>query len=485
MPSRAVAPPARDAGSRVRVVAGSVVAAALVAGAAITTNVMLAAAAVVAIAAVALLSRALLADVSAVLVVFLPLLFLFPQSLVLAGPLKSVGSPVTLVGLFCLVAWVAARVTRGASFSGDPRIRLALYVLLALFGVSLCVGFLRGPSPQEADSAIRATIRYAAFAGITLTALDGVTGRRRAEQITRILPPVLLLVAAIAFLEYRFPAFSWSEVATPPGFVTGGGEGHISIERQGFRRVHAAAVHPIEFAVALGASLPILMHHLSFAARRLAVISGIAIAGIALTVPTAISRAGLVTTALSVLLYAAFRGQGYVAKLLVAGAMGAVALASVIPGLLRANLRQITGMSADPSIAGRTEDYGITSELIRGHEVVGRGLGTFNPQTYFIIDNQFLGTLLETGIVGLAALFAFVLVALSVLWRTARRSDAPAARSFSAALLATLASLTVASVTFDVLSFSQTAFLFFLVAGLAGACSADPHPVADAGPRTG
>lgn len=438
------------------------------------------------LALLVLLNRALQRDFSAVLVVLLPVLFLFPQSLVLAGPLKSVGSPVTLVGLCCLIVWAAARMLRPGTATGDPRARMALALMVGVFAVSFFVGFLRAGSADETASAVRIAIRYAALVGITLTALDAVKDPKRAEQITRILPPVLLLVAVIAFLEYRIPSFSWAQLATPPGFVTGGGDGHISIERQGYRRVHAAAVHPIEFAVALGAALPILLHHLSFGSRRLAACSGLAIAGVALTVPTSISRAGILTTALSVLLYAALRGRRYFAHLLFAGAVGAFALAAVIPGLLRANLRQVTGMASDPSIAGRTQDYGLSAGLLQGHEIIGRGLGTFDPQTYFLLDNQFLGTLLETGIVGLAALFGFVLVAARLLWSSSRAASDPAMASFSAALLATLTGLTVASVTFDVLSFNQTAVLFFLVGGLAGACVASsPTPEGLSAPGTG
>src|SRR5688572_9281159 len=42
--------------------------------------------------------------------------------------------------------------------------------------------------------------------------------------------------------------------------------------------------------------------------------------------------------------------------------------------------------------------------LIAGFEAFGRGLGTFDPTLYFYLDNQYLGSLLEGGVLGVTTL---------------------------------------------------------------------------------
>ena len=85
-----------------------------------------------------------------------------------------------------------------------------------------------------------------------------------------------------------------------------------------------------------------------------------------------------------------------------------------------------------------------------------------------ILDNQWLGTLLETGAVGFFAWFWFFV-------RVERRFGADAGRDDSgrgwllASLAAGVAAYAVGMLTYDAFSFIQVTFLLFLLVGLGSA----------------
>ena len=51
-------------------------------------------------------------------------------------------------------------------------------------------------------------------------------------------------------------------------------------------------------------------------------------------------------------------------------------------------------------------DYDLVPALIAEYPITGRGASTFLPSEYFILDNQMLGTLIQTGILGLIGILA-------------------------------------------------------------------------------
>ncbi len=141
----------------------------------------------------------------------------------------------------------------------------------------------------------------------------------------------------------------------------------------------------------------------------------------------------------------------------------------MVPGLLGTVRSLFRDVGTDPSIAGRTDDYAAIPGLMQGHWWLGRGTGTFLPDVYFFLDNQFLAALLQGGIVGLTAFIALFVVGLGIARGVRRRTPDPALRSEAQALAGTIAALAAASVVFDALAFRQSAFLLFLAIGCAGA----------------
>src|SRR4029077_18881039 len=120
------------------------------------------------------------------------------------------------------------------------------------------------------------------------------------------------------------------------------------------------------------------------------------------------------------------------------------------------------------SISSRTSDYATVAPFLRHSPWVGRGPGTFAPPKFDMLDNQYLGTLIEMGIIGLVALLIFF-VAPAVLARGARRRMTdPGDRLFGQMLAAGSIGMAVAAFTFDGLSFPTFTRLTGLVLGLAG-----------------
>ena len=88
----------------------------------------------------------------------------------------------------------------------------------------------------------------------------------------------------------------------------------------------------------------------------------------------------------------------------VLGLVGFGVFTAAMPGLVATLRYFIFAGSNDSSISARTEDYASIPNLIVGREVFGRGLGTWSPTLYFYLDNQYLLTYLEGGLVAVAVL---------------------------------------------------------------------------------
>ena len=124
----------------------------------------------------------------------------------------------------------------------------------------------------------------------------------------------------------------------------------------------------------------------------------------------------------------------------------------------------------DCSSSGRIADIGPALDQLRTSPFVGIGYGTRivagdersnPPRNACILDDQWLGTLLETGIIGI---FAWVWVFARLIRRLGRSA---AARGYDGelcvALAACLAAFAFSMFTFDAFGFVQVSFLLFLL----------------------
>ena len=55
------------------------------------------------------------------------------------------------------------------------------------------------------------------------------------------------------------------------------------------------------------------------------------------------------------------------------------------------------------TVSDRTADYDAVRPDLWTHILLGRGYGSYDPQTYRVLDSEILGPLVETGVLGLLA----------------------------------------------------------------------------------
>jgi O-antigen ligase len=103
------------------------------------------------------------------------------------------------------------------------------------------------------------------------------------------------------------------------------------------------------------------------------------------------------------------------------------------------------------------------------HWWFGRGFGTFLPLSYFYLDNQYLMSMLNGGLLGLVILIALYVVAMSTARGARKRTEERVQRDLAQAVAASIAAFALTALTFDQFSFDQCGFTLFVLIGCAGA----------------
>jgi O-antigen ligase len=140
-----------------------------------------------------------------------------------------------------------------------------------------------------------------------------------------------------------------------------------------------------------------------------------------------------------------------------------------VPGLVGTLYSLFNSISSDPSITGRTNDYATAGTQIDAHPLLGRGNGTYLSEKYGPLDNQYLGTLIQNGYVGLICLALLFLAGMYCLVQVCRLSRDPVIRDLALSLIACLTIVALGAATFDLLWFSTASGLTFVLVGVSGA----------------
>lgn len=142
------------------------------------------------------------------------------------------------------------------------------------------------------------------------------------------------------------------------------------------------------------------------------------------------------------------------------------------PGAL-GTITSLNGFLNTDSSAGRTSDYAAIMPDVVTRPLLGFGYGSLDvakANTYRILDNEYLGQLLQAGLIGVAAFLAMSIAAVAVARPAARSPDAARA-SPALAGLAAVVGFAVASALFDILSFPQPVYLFLFAGAVCTAAA--------------
>jgi hypothetical protein len=265
--------------------------------------------------------------------------------------------------------------------------------------------------------------------------------------------------------------------------------------RQGLLRVMGSSQHPIE----LGAVLVMLVPPGLYLAKRTRERRWYLAAGfLALATMATVARTSILMLAVAFFVFLWLR-PAEVKRLLPVFLAVILATPVLMPGAL-GTIKQsffpegglLSEQSSHPGWegSGRLADLGPSLAQFARKPLFGQGFGTRivdstgqrTDKNSLILDDQWLGLLLETGLAGALGLLWIFLRAIRRMGRAAKEDRTDRGWAL-AALTASITSFGIGMVTFDAFSFVQVTFLFFILLALGGALlQADPVPEAEPAP---
>ncbi|MGO4248737.1 O-antigen ligase family protein [Paenarthrobacter sp. RAF54_2] len=405
-------------------------------------------------------------DVSWFVIVYLVATCFIPSNLTITA-LGSVGRPTTLCGLLALAWWLLYQLQRTTpTRAGVQTVRTAMVVFLAAALTSYSLAMLHGVPDPEASPADSGLIRLASWAGIFLLINDGLASRQTLIKVLRSLVMVGTATAVLGLMQFATGSslVDWISI---PGFSAASELTGVQ-SRGGFIRAAGMASHPLEYGVVLAASLPIAIALAVTDRAKGWILRWLPVAAISAAAVLSVSRSALMAFGVAVLALIPSWPKKVRRGALLLGIVLAAGMYLVTPGMLGTLRGLFTVGTADPSISSRTSAYATAFGMLANNPVVGRGFGTFLPD-YVIVDNQFLGILVELGFAGLAAFTGLILCAIVGAWRARKLSTDAQMRQISQAVLASITAIAVTFAFFDGLSFPMAASLLFFMLGIAGA----------------
>ncbi|MEE6257787.1 O-antigen ligase family protein [Plantactinospora sonchi] len=409
-------------------------------------------------------------DATAAIIASLLLAYLLPFRLVFP-PLSDLGKPGLMVGFGLLVWWGLSRLHPSLVTRGQQPMRWAMAIYLVTLLLSYIAGQARGMPVLEVNGAERTLLQALAGAGILLAAADGVLTRERIDTILRWLCWGCAFMAFVALTQFVTRIDLTTYMKLPPlltfhrevvGFRERGGDGLV--------RVAGTAGHYIEFSVLMVIGLVVAIHFARFADRRRdRQIYGALAMVQAAVIPISLSRTGVLALGAAILLFILVWPLRTTFNVLVVGCFLTALIQTVRPGLLATLKSLLLAGESDPSVQARVEDYDYVAPFIRERPWLGRGIGTFLPELYQLLDNQWLTTLVQTGFIGVAGLTVFFMSGVVVAGRVRRFARSERDRDLAAVLAVALGVAAVSGFTFDSMYFTTFFITVHLLLGLSGA----------------
>jgi hypothetical protein len=330
-------------------------------------------------------------------------------------------------------------------------------------------------SSKQLLAADRWLIQLAVMTGIALVTAECLDSKEDVRRVLRVLTWGAAFCGVVAAIQY-WGNTDISHYLKLPGFTID----RIDVTdvigaRGGVNRVSGTAGNAIELGVTAAMVLPLAIYMAIHDTERSVRARWLPVPLIALAVPVSVSRSAIIGLAITI---------GFLIVLmparqrLVALAVVPIALAGLFMtahGLIGTLVSYFGLGDRDSSITHRTDNYPYVEHVVREAPLFGHGGGThINDGTNIVsathvLDNQFLKTAIELGLVGVVALAALFLVPMFAALVARRRSADPDLRLLCATVAGGALAAGVCSFFFDSFSFPMFYCVFALIAGLAGA----------------
>ena len=403
----------------------------------------------------------------------------------------SVSAPIdltldrVLLGPLALL-WIASMLTGGHRVQPVRFgvVGLAVLLLLVAAVASVVVNLPRLAVDLELSTTIR---RSGLLASYVLFFLMVATTFRR-EEIGR-LQTLFVILASITALgvlwEFRFSSnlfYSFAEALFPPPFAV---DPAPTTDFKFGRDTNVGPTgHGLALTVLLTLALPFALLGLLRNPRGLGNLAYIAAVTLVLAGAVAtLRKTAIIMPAAAFLLLTLMRPRSMV-RLLPLGLVVVLAIQAMAPSALGQLNTQLfkQDLEEQNSVTGRTEDFDAVGVDVWASPFFGRGWGSYEPTVYRFLDNQYLLTQLEAGLLGMIA-FVGVLLATFATSRRLQSSGDPVTRAMAAAIAAGAFAFYVSSALFDSLTFAQAPYLLFLLLGMLVVLSSDePAPAEGRGP---
>lgn len=402
-------------------------------------------------------------DGATVLSFYIFLLVALPARYVFA-PLGAAGTPAQMIAMAIALWWASQRLSRTRPLPRAPQpIMRAMVGFTGCMVISYLVASTRAIDIVEMNATDRALLSMLGWLGVMLVAGDLIPRLTRVDALLRRAVVLGAGLAALGLVQFR-TGQSFTQYLKLPGLIENDPLTSV-LGRDGLNRPAGTAVHPIEFGVVITMLLPIALHYAFVDRDRSIVRRWLPVAIIAVAVPASVSRSSILCTAV-VLAFLLPTWEKKVRRLAYGAMTALMGLVFVgMPGMLGTLIRLFSGINEDRSALSRTDSYTTAWEFISRTPVFGRGFATFLP-VYRILDNQYLGSLIELGVVGLTSLIILFATGVVTALRIRRSCTDPRTRSLALSLGSSLAAGAVSFAFFDAFAFSMLSGMMFFTLGM-------------------
>jgi O-antigen ligase len=182
--------------------------------------------------------------------------------------------------------------------------------------------------------------------------------------------------------------------------------------------------------------------------------------------PAGVSRSGVVALAAALLVYMWTFKLRELGVAMIAGALALLVGVLAAPGTARALFKTISNSTEDSSVLQRLADYSKVSQTFREQPVFGLGLGGSPSSEYGFLDNEWLQSLVQGGVVGLLAMIVLAGGGVFGLAAALRGATTTRERDQAYTMGAMMMGILASSFTFDLFSYQQATLILFILFGL-------------------